>query len=169
MHLTHVVVMGVSGCGKSTVAEALAGRLGWPLGEGDDLHSDANREKMRSGTPLNDDDRAPWLISLRDWMSGQALAGRSSVLTCSALKRRYRDVLRTAEGRVVFVHLAPPTELTAERIADRQGHYMPPALLESQIEALEELAPEEEGMVIRSGATPAEIVEEVLQALPLRV
>lgn len=168
MDLTHIVVMGVAGCGKSTVATALAERLGWPFCEGDDLHSEANRAKMRAGTPLDDDDRAPWLAALRDWMSEQAVAGRSSVLTCSALKQRYRDVLWEAQGEVYFVHLAPPADLNAERIAAREDHYMPATLLDSQLEALEELAPEEAGMVVRTGAGPEEVVELVLAHLAQR-
>lgn len=168
MNLAHIVVMGVAGCGKSTVAAGLAERLGWPLGEGDDLHSEANRAKMFAGTPLGDDDRAPWLAALRDWLSAQADSGRSSVLACSALKQRYRDVLREATGEVIFVHLAPPTDVNAARIAAREGHYMPAILLESQLEALEELASDEAGIVVRSGGAPEEIVDEVLQQLQLR-
>lgn len=163
--VTHLVVMGVAGCGKTTVAARLAERLGRELAEGDEFHSEANREKMRAGTPLDDDDRAPWLASIRDWMTEQARAGRSTVLTCSALRRRYRDVLRGAEGRVRFVHLAPPVDVNADRIGRREGHYMPASLLHSQLQTLEELAPEEDGVVIRSSGTPEEITEEALRLL----
>lgn len=103
----HVVVMGVSGGGKTTLAMMLAGKLGYVFAEGDEFHSQANREKMGSGTPLDDDDRAPWLQSIQDWMTAEARAGHSTVVTCSALRKRYRDVLRGAEGHAVFVHMAP--------------------------------------------------------------
>ncbi|MDO5059980.1 MAG: gluconokinase, GntK/IdnK-type, partial [Neisseria sp.] len=104
----HFVIMGVSGSGKTTAALALQRRFNCEYAEGDDFHTQANRDKMGAGIPLNDDDRAPWLANLRDWMSGQAASGAShSIVTCSALKKAYRDILRGAEGRVRFVHLQP--------------------------------------------------------------
>ena len=101
----HLVVMGVAGVGKTTVAALLADRLGWAVAEADDFHPTANIVKMASGVPLDDDDRWPWLRAIRDWTTEQETAGQDSVVTCSALKRRYRDVLRQAAGRVRFVHL----------------------------------------------------------------
>ncbi|GAA4427122.1 gluconokinase, GntK/IdnK-type [Georgenia halophila] len=158
--------MGVSGSGKTTIAVDLAKELGYVFAEGDEFHSDANRAKMSSGVPLDDDDRAPWLAAIRDWMTQQAREGQSTVLTCSALRHRYRDVLRAAEGRTIFVHMAPPADVTTGRIGSRKGHYMPPSLLQSQIDTLEELGPDEEGIAIRSTGTPEEVLTEVLDRLP---
>ena len=107
---TTIVVMGVSGCGKSTVGQDLAKRLGWPMVEGDDLHSTENKTKMASGTPLTDEDRGPWLESIRDWID---TAPSHAIVTCSALKRSYRDILRTARGRVRFLHLMAPRPSSA--------------------------------------------------------
>lgn len=165
MEQRHIVVMGVSGGGKTTLATALADRLGYVFAEGDDFHSEANREKMRAGTPLNDDDRAPWLVTIRDWMTEQARAGTSTVVTCSALRRAYRDVLREAVGQTVFVHVAPPVEETATRIGQRRDHYMPASLLESQIQTLEELGEDEPGFAVRSAGSPDEVLTEVLNRL----
>lgn len=145
--VVHLVCMGVSGSGKSVIAERLAARLGWARAEGDDFHSDANRAKMSAGIPLGDDDRAPWLAALRDWMNTAAREGHSTVVTCSALKRTYRERLSAATGTVIYVHLDPPPEITAERLAARQGHFMPVSLLASQLEALEPLGEDEVGVV----------------------
>ncbi|GAA4285747.1 gluconokinase [Georgenia daeguensis] len=161
----HLVVMGVSGGGKSTIAMMLAGKLGYVFAEGDEFHSEANREKMRSGNPLNDDDRAPWLQSIQEWMTAEARVGHSTVVTCSALRRKYRDVLRGAEGSTIFVHMAPPVDLTLERMEARQGHYMPPSLLTSQIDTLEELEPDEDGFKVFNVGTPTQVLGEVLEQL----
>jgi carbohydrate kinase (thermoresistant glucokinase family) len=161
----HIIVMGISGGGKTTLAMMLAGKLGYVFAEGDEFHSQANRDKMHAGTPLDDDDRAPWLQSIQDWMSAEARAGRSTVVTCSALKRRYRDVLRGAEGTTIFVHMAPPVEVTAERLAARKGHYMPASLLGSQVATLEELDDDEVGFKVTSGGTPPEVLAQVLDQL----
>jgi len=161
----HLVVMGVSGGGKTTIAMMLAGKLGYIFAEGDEFHSEANRDKMRSGTPLDDDDRAPWLQSIQDWMTAEAHVGHSTVVTCSALKRRYRDVLRGAEGSTIFVHMAPPVDLTLERMNRRKGHYMPASLLDSQIDTLEELEPDEDGFKVHNVGTPTEVLAEVLDHL----
>jgi len=161
----HLVVMGVSGGGKSTIAMMLAGKLGYVFAEGDEFHSEANREKMRSGNPLNDDDRAPWLESIQEWMTAEARVGHSTVVTCSALRRRYRDVLRGAEGSTIFVHMAPPVDLTLERMEARQGHYMPASLLTSQIDTLEELEPDEDGFKVFNVGTPTQVLGEVLEHL----
>lgn len=161
----HVIVMGISGGGKTTLAMMLAGKLGYVFAEGDEFHSQANRDKMHAGIPLDDDDRAPWLQSIQDWMTAEACAGRSTVVTCSALKKRYRDVLCAAEGSTVFVHMAPPVDLTAARLQTRQGHYMPASLLDSQVATLEELEDDEVGFKVTSTGTPPEVLAEVLAEL----
>lgn len=134
--MTVYVVMGVSGCGKSTVGKLIAEALGAQYAEGDSFHPPQNVGKMRSGQPLDDDDRAPWLAAMaaaiRDWNA----KGKTVVLACSALKRRYRDVLRSG-GEVRFIHLAGERALIASRLAARKGHYMPPTLLDSQFATLE--------------------------------
>ena len=162
---TAIVVMGVAGCGKTTTAEALAERLGWPVADADDFHPSTNVAKMRSGTPLTDEDRAPWLEAIRDWLSA---ADGSVVVTCSALRRRYRDVLRGADPRVRFVHLHGARELLAARMGARQGHFMPLGLLESQLATLEPLEPDEDGIVVDVDASPEEIVDAALRGLDLQ-
>ncbi len=161
----HVVVMGVAGSGKTTIAGLLAARLGVEYAEADRFHSAANIAKMSAGTPLTDADRAPWLAAIRDWLSDQADAGRPGVVTCSALKRAYRDELRTARGRVRFVHLTGSPELLAERMAHRSGHFMPTSLLPSQLATLEPLAPDEDGVTVDVAASPEEIADAVLARL----
>jgi gluconokinase len=159
------VVMGVSGSGKSTVGRALAERLGVPYAEGDDLHPAANREKMASGQPLTDEDRWPWLRLIAGWIGEHAEAG--GVVTCSALKRAYRDLLRdAAPGEVVFVHLAGDRELIGRRIGARTGHFMPPALLDSQFAALEPLAGDEPGVTVDVALSPEVIVDRVTRGQP---
>ncbi len=132
-----LVIMGVSGCGKSSFGRALAVRLGWPFQEGDDLHPPANVAKMSAGCPLDDDDRAPWLDAVRRWAADRLSAGVSGVITCSALKRDYRDRLRAAGAGLRFVYLEGGPELIASRLAARPGHFMPASLLASQFAALE--------------------------------
>ncbi|GAB3103990.1 gluconokinase [Isoptericola nanjingensis] len=158
----HLVVMGVAGSGKTTIAGMLAERLGVDVAEADEFHPQANIDKMSAGTPLTDADRAPWLAAIRDWLTGETDSGRSAVVTCSALKRSYRDVLRGAHGRVRFVHLDGTPELLADRMAHRSGHFMPPALLPSQLATLEPLDDDEDGIRIDVAATPEEIVDSVL-------
>lgn len=140
------VVMGVSGCGKSSVGQALARDTGLTFIDGDDLHPPSNIAKMSAGTPLDDVDRAPWLAAV-----GQALSQEdgSVAIGCSALKRAYRDIIRAEVAEVVhFLHLAAPKSVLAERVASRRGHFMPPALLDSQYAALELLGPDEAGTVL---------------------
>lgn len=157
--------MGVAGCGKTTMSEALADRLGWPVADADDFHPAENVAKMRAGTPLTDDDRWPWLARIRDWIDA---ADGNLVVTCSALRRSYRDVLRGADARVRFVHLHGSRELLAERMGARQGHFMPFGLLESQLSTLEALQPDEDGVVVDIDGSPEAIVEAALRALDLR-
>ena len=162
---TSVVVMGVSGSGKSTVAAALVERLGWEFAEGDDFHPPANVEKMRSGTPLDDDDRWPWLRSLADWIGEREEAGTSVVVTCSALKRSYRDLLRDGHPSVWFAHVTADADLLRERVEKRAGHYMPSSLLESQLATLEPLQDDEPGEAISGAGAPEEVVTHLLTAL----
>ena len=162
---TSIVVMGASGSGKSTIATLLVARLGWDFAEGDDFHPPANVEKMRSGHPLDDEDRWPWLRRLADWIGEHERAGKSVVVTCSALKRTYRDLLCEGHPSVWFAHVAADPELIRERMERRTGHYMPASLLDSQLAALEPLQPDEPGVTI-SGVDPPEIVvDELLAAL----
>lgn len=161
----HIVVMGVSGAGKTTVATRLAGVLGRPFAEADDMHPPANVAKMSAGTPLTDEDRRPWLATVRDWLTAQSAQGHSAVVTCSALRRVYRDVLREAAGGVRFVHLDGDPELLAVRMTTRKGHFMPPSLLRSQLDTLEPLEADEDGVRIPVDGDPDEIVAEALRRL----
>ena len=159
----HFVVMGVCGCGKTTAAQALQADFNSPYAGGDDFHTQANRDKMGAGIPLTDEDRYPWLRNLRDWMSEQSGKGeRYSVVTCSALKRQYRDILREAEGEVVFIHLAPPHDVNLARMMARKGHYMKAEMLTSQEAILEELGADEAGVRIDNAGEPAEVEAEML-------
>lgn len=164
---TAVVVMGVSGCGKTTVAEDLIERLGWRFAEGDDFHPRANVEKMESGHALDDADRAPWLAAMRDWLREQVAAGQDVVITCSALKRTYRDELRGSGPRVLFLHLTGDRELLVERMSGRSGHFMPPSLLDSQLATLEPLDDDEAGLAVSIDQAPEEIVELAVRGLHL--
>ncbi|TDZ83112.1 Thermoresistant gluconokinase [Mycobacteroides salmoniphilum] len=160
-----VVVMGVAGVGKSTVAQALAQRLGAPCAEGDDFHPDANIAKMSAGIPLDDSDRWPWLQRIAVWMSERGREGSGAVVTCSALKRSYRDVLRAGYPAAFFVHLSGGRALIGDRMSHRAGHFMPTSLLDSQFEILEPLQPDENGVVLDVGIGPEELVAEALRQL----
>jgi gluconokinase len=153
---TALVVMGVSGSGKTTVAELLAKELDWPFMEGDRLHPPANVEKMRQGTPLTDADRAPWLDRIGEELKSWAAVGKSGVLTCSALKRAYRDRIRLARADVRFVYVKGSETLIAARVAARHHEYMPASLLRSQFDALEEPAQNEPGVVTVDASGSAE-------------
>jgi carbohydrate kinase (thermoresistant glucokinase family) len=160
-----LVVMGVSGSGKSTVAERLAERLGWLMMEGDRLHPPANVEKMRRGIPLDDADREPWLDRIGEELKAWAAAGRSGVLTCSALKRAYRARILAARPDVRFVYLKGSRELIAGRVSVRHHEYMPASLLASQFETLEEPAPGEPVIVVDAGRPPDVEVQEIIDAI----
>jgi gluconokinase len=160
-----LVVMGVSGSGKTTVATEVARRLGWEFTEGDDHHPAANVEKMRAGIPLGDDDRWPWLRELAAWIGRHEEEGRSCVLTCSALKRSYRDLLRDGHPSVWFAHVSGPQELIADRVQKRHGHYMPPTLVPSQFATLEPLQDDEPGRVVPATGSPEQVVDELLADL----
>jgi gluconokinase len=160
-----VVVMGVSGSGKTTVAMRLVELLGWPFAEGDDFHPAANVEKMRSGKPLSDRDRKPWLAAVAAWIGEQELAGRSAVVTCSALKRAYRDALCRDHRSVWFVHVSSSPDWLKDRLRTRSGHYMPASLLASQLATLEPLQPDEPGVTISGEGPPDVVAARVLDAL----
>lgn len=155
----HVVVMGVSGSGKSTVARGISEALGLPFADADRFHPAANIAKMSAGTPLTDADRRPWLADLAAWMAVQAEEGRSTVMACSALRRAYRDVLRHGPPQVQFVHLDGPSELIAARVSARPGHFMPPTLLASQVATLEPLEADEDGVVLDLRHDPDALVD----------
>jgi gluconokinase len=165
---TSVVVMGVSGSGKTTVAAGLVDRLGWEFAEGDDFHPPENVAKMRAGTPLDDEDRWPWLRTIADWIGDRERAGRSVVVTCSALKRSYRDLLRDGNPSVWFAHVTVDADLLRERLGKRTGHYMPATLLDSQLASLEPLQDDEPGAEVSGGGSPDAVVEELLALLHAR-
>lgn len=158
-----VVVMGVAGTGKTTIGPLLADRLGVPYAEGDDFHPQANIDKMSAGIPLDDDDRWPWLDAIGAWARGRT--GLGGAVSCSALKRVYRDRLRAAAPGIVFVHLTGSRELIASRMAQRQGHFMPTALLDSQFATLQPLQADERGVEVDVSGTPDEITERAEAAL----
>lgn len=160
---TRWVVMGVCGCGKSSVGRLLAARLGIPYAEGDDYHTPANVAKMTAGTALTDADRQDWLATLQAQIGAAAAAGDSLVLSCSSLKRRYRDLLRAADPALVFIHLDGPRALIAARMQARPNHYMPTSLLDSQFAALEPLGPDELGVRLDITTSPEQLVDAVIR------
>jgi gluconokinase len=160
----HIVVMGVSATGKTTVAEQLAEELGCEFIEGDSLHPRRNIEKMERGVPLTDEDRWPWLQAIAEMVAVKDYDGTSTVVTCSALKRRYRDVLRDA-APTFFVHLHAPFEVLEDRMQHRTKHFMPATLLKSQFDTLEELGEDEEGAVVDVTPPVDEVVEEAVNAV----
>jgi carbohydrate kinase (thermoresistant glucokinase family) len=163
-----VVVMGVSGSGKSTVAALLAAALACQFQEGDDLHPPENVEKMRRGTPLTDADRMPWLRKIAEEIDGWRARGQCGVLTCSALKRSYRDIIIGDRRDVVLVYLRGSRELIHQRMVARHGHFMPVALLDSQFATLEEPTPDEHPISIGIDGNPADIAHEIVLQLEAR-
>lgn len=162
------IVMGVSGSGKTTVSVLLSAALGCQFQEGDDLHPAANVEKMRSGTPLTDADRLPWLRKIAEEIDGWRKRGESGVLTCSALKRSYRDIIIGNRSDVTLVYLKGSHDLIHRRMAARHEHYMPLALLDSQFATLQEPTPDEHPITVDVGAKPIEIVGEIVSQLEER-
>ena len=160
-----LVVMGVSGSGKTTVGSMLAHRLRWPFQEGDELHPQANIDKMKSGRPLTDADRGPWLQLIADWVEQRLDAGQSGIITCSALKRAYRNVIDRRRRGVAFIFLDGSQKTIALRLASRHSHFMPPQLLLSQFEDLEPPAPDEPAMRFDVDAAPEQLVDEVIEAI----
>jgi gluconokinase len=162
-----LVLMGVAGSGKTTVAEILASRLGWRFEEGDALHPRSNIEKMRGGHPLTDADRAEWLTRVAGWVDDRLDAEQNGVITCSALKRSYRDLINRRGSGVAFVFLAGPKSTIAERMASRQGHFMPSNLLDSQFADLEEPGPDEPAIRVDIGEAPDAIAQRLVAELGL--
>jgi gluconokinase len=167
--MTVAVMMGVSGSGKTTIAEGVAKREGWRLVEGDDFHPAANVAKMKSGTPLTDEDRWPWLRAIAQEIDAIRGRGESAVVTSSALKRAYRDILIAGRPDVFLVYLKGSRELIGQRMAARKGHFMPPALLDSQFATLQEPAADEHPIVVSIEPSPDEIVADVLRKLKERM
>jgi gluconokinase len=156
-----IIVMGVSGCGKTTIGQQLADRLGWPFFDGDAFHPPANIDKMSRGIPLNDDDRSGWLAAIADRMRELIAANESGVFACSALKEKYREQLRI-NNQIQFVYLRGTYDLIWSRMQQRPGHYMKPNMLASQFEALEE---PREALTLEIGQPPGQIIERVIQTL----
>ena len=160
-----LVVMGVSGVGKTTVARAVAARLGWDFQEGDALHPEANIRKMSAGSPLNDADRQPWLEAVGAWIDRLRAAEARGVITCSALKRAYRDTIVASRPDVRLVYLRASEAVIAARLAVRSGHFMPPGLVPSQLAALEEPSADENPIVVNASLPLEAIVDLVLAHL----
>jgi|HigsolmetaAR206D_1030411.scaffolds.fasta_scaffold02860_3 gluconokinase len=163
----HVVVMGVSGSGKTTVARGIAAATGLTFAEADEFHPADNVALMRAGIPLDDTHRWPWLHDLAAWMADRAAEGTSTVLACSALRRAYRDVLRQGPPSLDFVLLHGPAGLIRERMARRTGHYMPTSLLDSQLATLEHPDPDEQVLTLDVSLTPEELVAAAIAGLGL--
>jgi gluconokinase len=162
---TILVVMGVSGSGKTTIASALAQHLGWPFKDGDELHPAANIAKMRAGHALDDHDRWPWLARIADWIDARRAAGSCGVITCSALKRSYRELLTEGRPEVRIVYLHGDQSLIAARLAARHGHFMPSDLLATQFAALEEPGPDEQAIRVEVDQPASDIVAVIAAAL----
>lgn len=160
-----LVVMGVSGVGKTTIARALDDRLRWPFQEGDELHSKANVDKMASGRALTDEDRAPWLRAVAAWIDARLAAGEPGVITCSALRRSYRDAVVGGRAGVRVVYLRADRAVVAERLSQRQHHYMPADLLESQLATLEEPTPDEHVFTVQVHGDVDAVVAEIVAGL----
>jgi ribose 5-phosphate isomerase A len=159
------VVTGVSGAGKSTIAQELAARLGWAFEEGDSLHPEANIAKMHAGIPLTDTDREPWLKRVAAWIDGQRAKKQPGIITCSALKRSYRQIIIGDRPEVRLVYLRGGRELIARHLETRGGHFMPASLLQSQIDTLEEPGPDEDPLTVDVGPSPGQIAETVIRLL----
>jgi gluconokinase len=161
-----IVISGVAGSGKSTILALLTARLGWPAAEGDRFHSPENVAKMTAGVPLTDADRWPWLRAIASWIGDQEAAGSNALVTCSALRRAYRDLLRAGHPSVRFAELVAPEAVLARRMEQRVGHYMPESLLASQLDTLEPLGPDEPGFTVDATLPPEQIADEILARLP---
>jgi gluconokinase len=162
-----LVVMGVSGSGKTTIGTLLAERLGWPFEEGDSLHPLANVEKMAAGHPLTDDDRWPWLEKVADWVDARLDAHESGVITCSALKRAYRDRIDRRGSGVEFVYLRVRRDELEHRVEMREGHFMPATLLDSQLATLEEPSANEPSILVDAGPDATVVVDSIVSKLGL--
>jgi gluconokinase len=163
--LPPLVVMGVSGCGKSTVGSLLGERLDVPFFDGDDFHPTANKTKMAAGIPLNDDDRAPWLAEIGMALARPAGEAASCIIACSALKRSYRDLLRSFAPDTVFIHLTGDAATISDRLTSREHEYMPGSLLASQLATLEPLGPDEPHIAVDIHEDPASLVNRIVRQL----
>jgi gluconokinase len=159
-----VLVLGVAGSGKTTVGAMLAGRLGWQYADADDFHPVANVEKMAAGHPLTDADRWPWLHAMAAWIDVQIAAGQTAVVSCSALRRAYRDVLRRPEVQMIYLHGS--RGLIAARLTSRQGHFFKREMLDSQFAELQEPEPDEGVITVSIDGTPLNVVDRILAQLP---
>ncbi len=164
---TVLVVMGVSGSGKTTIATLLAKKLGWAFRDGDEFHPEANVAKMKSGMPLTDEDRWPWLEAIGHFIDEELARGTKAIVTCSALKRRYRDIIIDARDGVRLIYLKGAKALLEKRLTKRHGHFMPSSLLQSQFDALEEPGHAENPLIVSVAATPDQIVRHILEKLEL--
>lgn len=162
-----LVLMGVSGSGKTTVGAILAGRLGWPFEDGDALQPPSNVEKMKAGHPLTDVDRWPWLEMVAMWIEKRLDRGENGLIACSALKRSYRDILNRRGSGVVFVFMAGSKKMIASRLGARHGHFMPPSMLDSQFADLEEPSSDEPAIRVDVGPTPDVVAQDIMQELGL--
>jgi gluconokinase len=162
-----IVVMGVASSGKTSLGERLAERLDWPFRDADSFHPPANVEKMSAGTPLTDEDRKPWLAAIAAWIDDLRTTGKNGIVTCSALKKVYREVIVGGRPDVALVYLKGSRELIGQRMAARQHHFMPPALLDSQFATLEEPGTDENPLVVQVEASKDAIVEQVVRELRL--
>jgi gluconokinase len=161
-----IVLMGVSGSGKSTVMRCLIDRLAWRSAEGDDFHSESNVAKMTAGQPLSDADRWTWLQAIAGWIGQCEADDVNAIVTCSALRRAYRDVLAARHASIVFVHLCVDRRILQDRLQRREGHFMPASLLQSQLETLEPLQDDEPGFEVCGERAPSEIVDDIVRRLP---
>ena len=162
-----IILMGVSGCGKTTVGTKLAGQLGWIFQEGDALHSQKNIEKMSCGTPLSDIDRKPWLHSISQWIDSHCRSDTNGVISCSALKKSYRLKINTNKDNIHLVYLRGTKELLLKRLTQRTDHFMPPDLLTSQLHILEEPGADENALVLTIDRLPGDIVSSIRDSLGL--
>jgi gluconokinase len=160
-----VLIMGVSGCGKTTIGTLLGHRTGWPFMDADDLHPASNVAKMQRGIPLTDEDRWPWLDKVAAWISQRVRAGEPGVVACSALKRRYRDVLRRADPSLRVAYLRGSRAILAERLANRRGHFFPRQLLDAQLRDIEEPGPDEQPIIVLIGQSANHTVDEIQAGL----
>lgn len=163
-----IVVMGVSGSGKTTIGALLAGLLHWEFADADAFHPAANVQKMAGGIPLSDEDRRPWLRTIAAWIDERRSVGRHAVVTCSALKRSYRAIIIDGRKDIALVYLKGEKSLIAHRMACRHEHFMPVALLQSQFDTLEEPGPDEHPLIVSIDARPHEIAEQIIAALHLK-
>jgi len=163
-----IIVMGVSGSGKSTIGALLAEALGWPFADADGFHPAANVAKMAAGTPLTDADRWPWLDAIAAHIGAARETGQPVVVACSALRRAYRERLRAGHGDLIFLHLSGAPAVIAERQAARQGHFMPPSLMASQFATLEDPAAEADAVTVSVSASLHEVVATALEQLAAR-